>query len=62
MTLLQVAHYFGCSQENIYRLARRDKLPAFRVGIGHRGWLFLRSQVDNWIAQQQVQPYTPKRP
>jgi excisionase family DNA binding protein len=60
MTLQQLADYLSCHYTTVYRLLTRGELPGFRLGTGHSGWRFLRSDVDKWIAQRQVQPSMAK--
>jgi len=50
MTLREVAEYLRIHQTTLYRLIKRGKIPAFRVGSD---WRFNREQINRWMAQQQ---------
>jgi excisionase family DNA binding protein len=59
MTLQQVADYLNCHYITALKLVSRGQLPGFRLGASNGGdWRFLRSAIDNWIAQREKQPYT----
>jgi excisionase family DNA binding protein len=42
-----------CRLVTVYRLIKKDKLPAFRVGSD---WRFRREDIDRWIGQREVKP------
>jgi excisionase family DNA binding protein len=54
LTLHEVADYLHCSYATVYRLARGGDIPGFRPAGPGGDWRFLRSDVDKWIATQQV--------
>lgn len=43
MTVGEIATYLRIHQSTVYRLLKRGKLPAFRVGAD---WRFLREAID----------------
>jgi excisionase family DNA binding protein len=45
MTVVEVAEYLHVHPSTIYRLLRRQEIPAFRVGSD---WRFNRESIDNW--------------
>jgi excisionase family DNA binding protein len=45
MTVNEVADYLRCHTASIYRLLRRKKIPAFKVGFD---WRFSRRAIDAW--------------
>ena len=53
MTAREVAEYLACHPATIYKILRKGRIPALRVG---GGWRFRRSDIDEWIAQQQASP------
>jgi excisionase family DNA binding protein len=60
MTVPTLADYLRCSQSMIYRLLKKRKIPALRLGSD---WRFLRSDIDEWIATQYdttSPPVTPR--
>ena len=50
MTVREVAAYLQVHPITIYRLVRRDQIPAFHVGSD---WRFNIKAIDHWILQQQ---------
>jgi excisionase family DNA binding protein len=48
MTLQDVADYLHCHTSTVYRLLKEREVPGFKMG---RGWRFLKSDVDKWIAK-----------
>lgn len=50
MTVQQVAHYLHVHPNTIYRMARKGKLPAFKVGSD---WRFNRESIDRWRMEQE---------
>ena len=50
MTVPQVAEYLHTCTETIYRVVKKGKIPALRVG---RDLRFRRSELEAWMAQQQ---------
>jgi excisionase family DNA binding protein len=50
MTVREVAAYLHAHPSTIYRLVRRNQIPAFHVG---GGWRFNIEAIDHWILEQQ---------
>ena len=48
MTLEEVANYLRVHPSTIYRLVKRGKLPAFKVGSD---WRFNLESIDHWRSQ-----------
>lgn len=48
MTPRDVANYLGLHLITIYRLIKRGKLPAFKIG---GQWRFKKDLLDNWILE-----------
>jgi excisionase family DNA binding protein len=46
MTVKEVADYLRCHPSSIYRLLRRKKIPAFKVGFD---WRFSPQAIDTWM-------------
>lgn len=53
MVVSELAEYLHVHQGTIYRLIKRRKLPAIRVGSD---WRFSVAQIDKWIADKSVTP------
>jgi len=51
MTLQEVADYLRVTEKTIYRLLRRGKIPATKVG---RQWRFEKTSVDEWLQRTSV--------
>jgi excisionase family DNA binding protein len=49
MTANELASYLRCHLTSIYRLLKRNSLPAFKVG---GTWRFSRREIDRWMARQ----------
>ena len=49
MTMDEVAEYLRVHRTTIYRLIKRHKIPAFRVG---RNWRFNIEDVNRWLQQK----------
>jgi excisionase family DNA binding protein len=45
LTLESVAEYLRVHPSTIYRLLKKKRLPAFKVG---RDWRFNRESIDHW--------------
>jgi len=45
LTVVEVARYLRVHPTTIYRLLRRNKIPAFRVG---EDWRFSVAEIDRW--------------
>ena len=48
MTVQEVANYLRVTKKTIYRLLRRGKIPATRVG---KQWRFDKAAIDEWLKQ-----------
>jgi excisionase family DNA binding protein len=51
MNIAQVAEYLHTHPSTIYRLLKRRKIPAFRLGSD---WRFWRADIEKWIAAQEI--------
>lgn len=51
LTLQQVAQRLQISETTLYKLARRGKIPAIKVG---NQWRFKIEDIDKWIESQKV--------
>jgi len=51
MTVDEVAEYLRVTEQTIYRLLRRRKIPASKVG---QQWRFDRASIDEWLRQNSV--------
>lgn len=49
MTIAELAAYLRCNKSTIYRLIKREKLPAFRIGSD---WRFKRELIEKWMEEQ----------
>ena len=49
MTIAELAAYLRCNKYTIYRLIKREKLPAFRIGSD---WRFKRELIEKWMEEQ----------
>ena len=49
MDIKQVAEYLQMNKMTVYKLARQDKIPAFRVASE---WRFKKELVDEWLMNQ----------
>lgn len=51
----EVAVYLGVGEATVLRMARKNAIPAHRVGCGTRSalWRFRMSEIDEWLANQQ---------
>jgi excisionase family DNA binding protein len=47
MTVNELAAYLRCHIVSIYRLLKRNKIPAFKVGSD---WRFSRREIDAWMS------------
>jgi excisionase family DNA binding protein len=54
MTVNELAAYLRCHIVSIYRLLKRKKIPAFKVGSD---WRFSRREIDAWMSG----PYETRR-
>jgi len=51
MTVEEVARYLRVTEKTIYRLVKRRRIPASKVG--HQ-WRFEKSSIDEWLRQNSV--------
>ena len=58
MTLPQVAEYLQASPSTVYRLVKKRRIPAFRMGNEYR---FRRPALEVWIAQQERESRRSRR-
>ena len=42
----EIAQYMGISKETVYRMLKRDDIPAHRIG---KIWVFSTDEIDEWI-------------
>ena len=49
LTIKQVADYLKVNERTIYKLASKEKIPAFKVG---GSWRFQHKAIERWIEQQ----------
>jgi excisionase family DNA binding protein len=49
MTVHEVSAYLHVHQSTVYRLLKRNQIPAFRMGSG---WRFNIEAIDHWLLQQ----------
>jgi excisionase family DNA binding protein len=54
MTPKDAAAYIGCSEYTIRDMARKKKVPHYRIGSKI---MFRKSTLDKWIAQQETENY-----
>jgi excisionase family DNA binding protein len=46
LTLKDIAEYLKVHPSTIYRLLKKKRLPAFKIG---RDWRFNRESIDHWL-------------
>jgi excisionase family DNA binding protein len=51
MTLEEVAEYLRVHPSTIYRLLKKQQIPAFKVGSD---WRFNLASIDRWRVQQET--------
>jgi excisionase family DNA binding protein len=51
MTVRDVAGYLKVDEKTVYRLAKRGRLPGFKVA---GTWRFKKQDIDNWIEHQKA--------
>jgi excisionase family DNA binding protein len=59
MTIAELAAYLRCNKSTIYRLIKREKLPAFRIGSD---WRFKRELIEKWMEEQRSKFSLPEPP
>jgi excisionase family DNA binding protein len=52
MTVKQIANYLQMDEHTIYRLARKGKIPAFKL---EGQWRFKKDLVDKWIERKSLE-------
>jgi excisionase family DNA binding protein len=50
LTVEQVAKRFGVNVTTVYRLVKRGKLPAFKIG---NQWRFSEARLEEWAADRE---------
>ena len=50
LTVDEVASRFGVNVSTVYRLVKRGRLPAFRVG---KQWRFSQARLEEWVADRE---------
>ena len=50
LTVEDVAQRFGVNVTTVYRLVKRGKLPAFKVG---NQWRFSETRLEEWVADRE---------
>ncbi len=53
LTVGDLSEYFRVHPSTVYRLLRRGKIPAFKVG---NDWRFSREAIERWQEQQSASP------
>lgn len=51
MTLDEVADYLRVHPSTVYRMAKNQTLPAFKIGSD---WRFNRESIDSWRVQEEL--------
>ncbi len=52
LTIKQIAEYLQASEEKIYKLCQRGKMPASKFG---GQWRFDKNEIDQWLRKQRPQ-------
>lgn len=50
LTVAEVAKWFGVNTTTVYRLVKRGKLPAFKIG---NQWRFSLQRLEEWAADRE---------
>jgi len=50
LTAQDICKYLKIPRSSLYQLARRRKIPAFRVG---RHWRFKKAKIEEWVEKQE---------
>jgi excisionase family DNA binding protein len=58
MTLEEVAAYLRVHESTVYRLLKKQSIPAFKLGSD---WRFNQESIDKWIAQGEQEHATPRQ-
>jgi len=51
MTIDEVARYLRLTEQKLYKLSQKGKIPAYKFG---REWRFKKDRIDEWIEEQEV--------
>ena len=57
MTIGELADYLRCNKSTIYRLIKKEQLPAFRIGSD---WRFKRELIEKWMEEQKTRFSLPE--
>jgi excisionase family DNA binding protein len=57
MTVREVSAYLRVQRNTIYRLLRRNQIPAFHIGCD---WRFNIEEIDRWRLQQKYHHRAPE--
>ncbi|RLG43796.1 MAG: DNA-binding protein [Thermoproteota archaeon] len=49
MTLKEVAEYLRLDEHTVYRMARKGKIPAFKIA---GQWRFKKELIEKWLEQK----------
>jgi excisionase family DNA binding protein len=58
MTLEEVAAYLRVHEATVYRLLKKQSIPAFKLGSD---WRFNQEAIDKWIAQGEQEHANPRQ-
>ncbi|HYA35973.1 MAG TPA: helix-turn-helix domain-containing protein [Candidatus Binataceae bacterium] len=53
ITVKELADYLRCHTSTVYRLLKRNELPAFKIGSD---WRFNREAIDTWLRERSFYP------
>lgn len=51
MTIEELAVYLRLTEQKLYKLSQRGRIPAYKFG---REWRFKKDRIDEWIEEQEV--------
>ena len=51
LSIPEIAHHLGVSNDTIYKWIDKKRLPAHKIG---RLWKFKKDEVDNWVRSGQA--------
>ena len=57
MTLEEVAAYLRVHESTVYRLLKKQSIPAFKLGSD---WRFNQESIDKWMAQGEQEHAAPR--
>jgi excisionase family DNA binding protein len=58
MTLEEVAAWLHCHRITLYRLLRKDEIPAFKVASD---WRFRRETIEQWMTRREAEQQGSRR-